>query len=245
MKLRFYKILAVPLLLILCGMLRGQSITQPGVVQGVNLFYEARFSEALQVLEQLIEEGNLTEENLFAAHLYTAFCRIRHEADEDAIFADFVSAIEVNPKIDVDYRRLPPDLYEQYLNVRVKVLGHLIVDSQPSSASLLLFEQNSSKIIRQYTPVEMRDLMVGNYELVIAKDGFVPQTAQISVRPNKTDTLLFVLEEKQVSLVKKYWPWAGGFVVTTALVLSQMFDKEVEKPEIFTLPEPPARPTNP
>jgi hypothetical protein len=244
MNLRFLK---YPLftILLFCGIVHGQSITNRDVVQGVNYFYEASFSEALDTFEQLISQGDLTEENLFAAHLYSGFCHIRQEADSELIFSHFVEAIGVNPKIDVDYRRLPPDLYEQYLNVRLQVLGHLVFHSQPSSASLLLFEQNSSKIIRHYTPVEIRDLMVGNYELVIAKDGFMPQTAQIEVRPNKTDTLEFVLEEKQVSLVKKYWPWAGGFVVTTALVLSQMFDNEAEEPEKNTLPEPPVRPTNP
>ena len=225
--------------------LQGQLISNQDVVAGVNLFYEARFTEALEKFDQSITDGDLNEENLFAAHLYTGFCHIRQEADEKFIFADFVRAISVNPKIEIDYRRLPPDLYEKYLNVRLQVLGHLVIHSQPPSSSLLLFEQNSSKIIRHYTPVEIRDLMVGNYEVVIAKDGFVPQTAEIQVRPNKTDTLQFVLEEKQVSLVKKYWPWAGGFAVTTALLLSQMFDKEAEVPEKITLPGPPTRPANP
>ena len=222
-----------------------QSITDNGVLNGANFFYEARFDESIEILQTLIEEQNITGENLFAANLYTAFGLIRKDAHPDTVRKYFVQAINVNPKIEVDNSRIPPDLYEQYLNVRLSILGALVIRSGPSSASILMYHQDSDRIIRHYTPIDLDDLIVGSYELVIAKDGYLPKTAMVELKPNQSDTLYITLEEKEVPLIKKYWPWAGGFVVATSVILSRLFDRETEGPEEASLPAPPPRPNNP
>lgn len=235
----------VTLLFIFAIQSLSQNITSDKVLAGIKLFYEARFDESTKILRQLVEEKSITGEDLFAANLYTAFSLIRQEASPDLVQEYFSNAIYVNPQIPVDNSRIPPDLYEEYLNARLATLGTLVVRSEPSAASILMYHQSSDQILRRNTPLDLRDLMIGSYELVIAKEGYLPQTAKIELKPNQSDTLFILLEEKESSLVKKYWPWAGGFVVATSVLLSRLFDRDEEATKETTLPAPPARPGNP
>ena len=232
------------MILVLVWASPGQKISSPDVIRGVDQFYSARFDEAIRTLDSAISSGSLPKDDLFAAHLYMAFSYLRQNAEPSVVDLHFVEAIRSNPNLAVDSTRIPPDLYERYMQTRKRILGNLLVVTVPGAASAILFGQQGEKVMNQYTPALFSNLLAGEYELLIAKEGYKPRTASPVVRAGVTDTLMITLVEKKKSFLKSYWPWGGSLLIATSIAISRLTGKEAKK-EDSTLPAPPGRPEKP
>jgi hypothetical protein len=228
----------------------GQAISQANVERGIELFYMAQFDEAAQILQSAVISGTLSKSDLFSAHLYIAFCRIRQNADAGTIHLNFLAAIKADPSRELDAVKTPPDLCEQFTDVRRSVLGDVMVISDPPGASVILMEPKAGTFVNNYTPVLFPNLFDGDYQLIIAKDGFLSQTQAISVMPGKVDTVLITLDKKKSVFDKINKRWlaigGGGVLLTTAIVALLPGDNQGSKPKKYPdLPLPPGRPGKP
>lgn len=217
-----------------------QKVSDPTVIEGVNYFYSAKFPEAIATLRKAIATGSLAGDDEFAAYLYMAFSQIRWNAPQDSVDKNLYAAIRVNPNIEIDGTKFPPDLFNRFVAARKNSLGGLFVVSEPGAASVILLKQDGNKVMTRYTPALFTNLFAGPYELVIAKDGYKPQTALANVTASLTDTLIVLLNVKKSSIFKKWWTWGSGLAVATAIAIFQKTGKKGEKEG--DLPEPPARP---
>jgi hypothetical protein len=111
-------------------------------------------------------------------------------------------------------------------------------------------EPKRGKVTNESTPFVFKDLLAGEYQLVIAKDGYLTMTQTDTLMPGKPDTLIFELTKKKsmINKVNKRWlAWGGaGLVLTTAIIVSIPWGGNEEKPKINPdLPVPPSRPGKP
>lgn len=220
--------------------LLAQKVSDPVVIEGVNYFYSAKFPEAIATLRSAIRGASLSKDDEFAAYLYIAFSQMRQNAPRDSVDKNLFAAIKINPNIEIDGTKIPPDLFDRFVAVRKSSLGGLFVVSEPGAASAILLKQDGNKVTTRYTPALFTNLFAGPYELVVAKDGYKPQTALANVSASQTDTLIVILNVKRGSIFKKWWTWGSGLAVATAIAIFQKSGKKGEKEG--NLPEPPARP---
>ncbi|NIA31198.1 MAG: hypothetical protein GWP06_14975 [Actinobacteria bacterium] len=217
-----------------------QKVSDPAVIEGVDYFYKAKFPQAIESLRKAISTGKLPGDDVFAAYLYMAFSQMRQNAPQDSVDINLVAAIKANPNIEIDGTKIPPDLFERFVAVRKSTLGGLLIVTEPGAASAILMKQDGNEVMTRYTPALFTNLFAGPYELVIAKDGYKPQTALANVSASRTDTLIVILNEKKNTIFKKWWTWGSGLAVATAIAIFQKTGKKKEKEG--DLPEPPARP---
>jgi len=234
-------------LLSCCGMGLPQS---QAVQQGIGLFYSARFEEAAQVLQAAVLDGTLSKSELFTAHLYIAFSRIRLNAEAETVRLNFSAAVKADPAQQPDPGKTPPDLYEQFAAVRNSLVGGLLVLSDPPEASVLLMEPVAGVMVNGYTPITFSSLLQGEYELVVSKDGYLTHTETVNILAGQSDTLIVSLAQKKplLSAAKKRWIvlGGGGLLLTTAILASIPWAGEGEEPKPTPdLPVPPNRPGRP
>ena len=148
-----------------------QIVSDPTVIEGVDYFYSAKFSQAIETLRKAISTDSLGKEDAFAAYLYMAFSQMRQNTSQNSVDKNLMAAIKANPNIEIDGTKIPPDLFERFVAVRKNSLGGLFVVSEPGAASAILLKQDGNKITTRYTPAEFTNLFIGQYELVIPKDG--------------------------------------------------------------------------
>ena len=221
-----------------------QNVTDASLLDGINLFYSARFEQAIQIFREKIIANTLNDENLFAAHLYLAFSLKRQNADQELIKLHLKNAIKAKPDNTLDPNKFPPDLYDIFINAREQLLGNLVIITEPLQSAVILIEPKKSKIKNKYSPATFSNLFQGPYEVVITKDGYLSQTGLMEVRPGMTDTLVVHLKERQNQLLKKWWTWGSGLALTTAFVIYKAVsgDEASETPAATPLPSPPGRP---
>jgi hypothetical protein len=223
--------------------LQAQEVTDPNVLKGIDLFYSARFEESVEILQQaVIDNVNLTGDDRFAAFLYLGFCRIRQNADDELITMHLTEAIRIDPDIQLDAEKIPPDLFERFLSIRPKVLGGLIIVTDPPAASILLVEPGSNRIRNEYAPTAFHNLFEGSYELFVAKEDYETEISTVQIKAGVTDTLVFRLAKNKKPIYKRWWAWGGGLV--TGYLIYELLDRdEGEKPRPSSdLPAPPQRP---
>ncbi|NOY58222.1 MAG: carboxypeptidase regulatory-like domain-containing protein [Calditrichaeota bacterium] len=237
---KFFFVVVLIFMLFDTGNTLAQKVSDPAVIEGVDYFYKAKFPQAIESLRKAISTGKLPGDDVFAAYLYMAFSQMRQNAPQDSVDKNLVAAIKANPNIEIDGTKTPPDLFERFVAVRKSTLGGLLIVTEPGAASAILMKQDGNKVMTRYTPAQFTNLFSGRYELVIAKDGYKPQTALANVRAGRTDTLLVQLRMKGKSIFKKWWAWGSGLAAATAIVVLQKTGKKGEKEG--DLPEPPARP---
>jgi len=239
-KRKIFSILILIVTLVPVNDLFAQKVSDPAVIEGVNYFYSAKFSQAIETLRKAISTASLSGDDEFAAYLYIAFSQMRRNAPQDSIDENLFAAIKINPNLEIDGTKTPPDLFDRFVAVRKNSLGGLFVVSEPGAASAILLKQDGNKVTTRYTPALFTNLFAGPYELVIAKDGYKPQTALANVSASRTDTLIVILNEKKSSIFKKWWTWGSGLAVATAIAIFQKTGEKGGKEG--DLPEPPARP---
>jgi len=239
----FKKISFVPILLLLVSSVSlAQKSPHQSLINGIDAFYEARFEDAVKILEQAIETDSLSQNELFSAHIYIAFSLIRQNIGQDMAQRHLEEAVRVLPTAILDDKLIPPDLYQRFQAVRQSLLGSLTVETIPPGASAILVDQTHGRVIGKSTPAFFNGLVSGDYSLVLSKDGYKEQNLTVTVTPGKTDSLSILLEQKK-SFFTRWWAWGAGLAIAAAVVVSDVVSGgEPAKEKSQELPEPPKRP---
>ncbi len=234
------------LVIISIRVVSAQNVTDKVVQQGINEFYAAHFEKAIQTLQDAVVNNELGPADQFNAHLYIAFSHIRQNADPDHVKLNMIEAIKAAPDVELDEKKIPPDLIAHYNQMRSNLLGNVLIVSDPPNVSALLIDKED-KLVNEYTPALFEHLFLGEYDLVLAKDGYTTLTAGVNVQPGKTDTLLYTMVKKEVPFYKNWYYIGGAGAAATGLLLiwQPWNGGDDGKNPVSNLPAPPARPEIP
>lgn len=242
----FSKPIIFVLIIIVCSnnSLQSQTIKNATVQKGLDDFYAAEFEQAIQTLEESLLEVDLQPDELFSAHVYIGFSKIRLGEDPNIIRSHFVNAIKSFPEMDLDESKIPPDLFRQYKAVRDQIMCTLIVYTNPENASAILIHPQNEKIENFHTPAEFTNMLEGTFQLLVSLDGYKAYTTVLELKPGQFDTLNITLLKKEKSFIQKYWPYGAGVLAATAavLVVTSNGKEKPAEPADKNLPFPPGRP---
>lgn len=239
-QLKFILILA---LFFSASFLMAQESAHKLLLDGIEAFYSARFEESIRILEQAIESDSLNNDELFSAHIYIAFSFLRQGVGQEIARHHFEQAIKVNPNAVLDQKIIPPDLYEQFEQVRQRLFGNLVVETEPPGASVILIDPVDGRVVNRTTPALFDRLFLQReYKLIVTKDGYVGVNRNVSVTASTTDSMRVILEKKK-TFFNRWWAWGSGLAIATAIVIFDMAGKEgTPESKSKELPEPPKRP---
>ncbi len=226
----------------------GQEQVLDNLILGKKLFWEAKFEESISHLKKVVESNTKNKEYLFEAYLYMGFSLARQNAHQAKIDSTFEQAIKIDPKRNLDELVIPPDLAEEFHNVRDKLVGCAYVNSEPIGAELMGVRGNNILFI-ETTPAHICELSA-TFQLHFSKQGYDGYVIPVKLKPGMVDTLFVKLNPliTQKSRGTKLWPWiGGGIVVSTAAVLFKTVigggGGNGGGVELEDLPGPPDRPT--
>jgi|GEM_PF-1000351 len=240
--LRIWLLIVVMAVLCIPKSSHQQTTMNKTLLQGIEEFYSARFEDAIKSLQEVSTSLLSSQDDLFAAHVYLAFCYIRQGADEATIRQHFLAAVQANSSIELDPNRIPPDLFEQFEAVRNTLVGGLIVQSTPPEATAILVEPETGRQINKDVPASFPHLLQGTYSLIISKPGYKLQTTNVKVRSGATDTVLVTLARKKPAFYTRWWAWGGGLAFATAMLIYGAGEEQGKEKVQSDLPGPPARP---
>lgn len=227
----------------ICKSSQAQTISNKALVQGIEEFYSAQFEESIRTLREVAASLLSSKDELFAAHLYLAFCYIRQNGDSMTVRQNFVKAILANPNISLDPNRIPPDLYNQFKEIHKSMVGGLVVQTDPAEATVMLVEPEEGRQINKDAPAHFPSLLEGTYSLIISKEGYKLQTTSAKVTPGATDTVSINLAKKSSAFYTRWWAWGGGLALATALAIYESGNQQSQKEKpAGDLPDPPQRP---
>jgi hypothetical protein len=222
----------------------GQEPANQKVIQGKNYFWQAKFDSALIVLKQATRMTSLSTDDLFEAYLYLGFVLARQNRPEKEVNAAFQQAIKVDPKRIVDALVIPPDLAELFNKERAKLVGCILLTSEPIGADVVIV-RNQDIVLSETTPTLFCNMSNQVYHVLFTKAGFEERIMKIRIIPGREDTLFVRLSPRVVlkSRGSKWWVWvAGGGALATAAAVIIKTVSQGGSGEIEDLPGPPDRP---
>jgi tetratricopeptide (TPR) repeat protein len=247
-KLLSYLMIILIVLLILSGLfphvVYAQNKAQHKMLQGVQLFWNAKFNEAIEVLQEAIDLNTLSKDELFSAYLYLGFCFLRSDNQHKVIEQIFRQAVKINPQLKLDSFKIPPDLLNRFKEVRKSMIGSLYITSNPPGAEIVSFSSEKQIEFKGLTPHLFEDLLVGTYDILITKKDYQQEIWRVDIPASNIDTLDIILRLEEKPFYKKWWTWAAGGGVILASIVAMIATKEptITRPEPSDLPLPPDRP---
>jgi hypothetical protein len=224
--------------------LNAQEIRSIQVMDGVKAFYMADFQGARNILQDALLYSRLGDEDLFAAHVYIAFSYLREEIEAETARLYIIKAIQIAPDVQLDVGKIPPDLYQQFIQIRQSVIGSLSIHTTPEDASAVLIEPTKNRAQNLQTPGVFENLLEGRYNLLVSRPGSQSYSAVVTLAAGEAKSIEVVLLEKRRSFLQKYWPYGAGALAATAIVVA-VGGKGETRPGAGDLPTPPVRPTRP
>jgi hypothetical protein len=218
-----------------------QTISNQGLQEGVQLFYQANFEEAIKVLNNTIESENLSQSDLFLSYVFLSFALIRGRADLDLANYNFQKAVKTAPKNRLDPQKIPPDLFRNFEEIRQGLLGSLFIDSNPRSAYISVY-RDGRKILQDITPVQMNQLITGRYVILISKESFEHQQLITEVTHSKINTLRVTLNKLKKPFYRKTWFLAVGSSAILTSVYAIISSSSSKSTRSADLPTPPKHP---
>jgi len=221
-----------------------QERQNPNVYKGVQLFWNAQFEEAIDVLRETIAYEKLSKDELFSAYLYLGFSFIRSNTQPGLVDQIFRQAVKANPQLKLDPFKIPPDLLTRFEKVRNNLVRSFYITSQPSEAEVLVYGVDKKILFRGATPQQLTEILSGTYEIRMKKKNYHDEIFQVDFSATTADTLNVILKLKDVPLHKKWWTWAAGGGVVLATIAALIIENEAisKQPASSDLPMPPARP---
>jgi hypothetical protein len=222
-----------------------QDLRSMKVIDGVKAFYMADFEGARTILQDALLYSRLSDEDLFAAHMYIAFAYLREEVEPETARLYIIKAIQTVPDVQLDVEKIPPDLYQYYVQIRQSIIGSLTISTTPEDASAVLIEPKKNRAQNLQTPGIFENLLEGSYNLLVSRPGFKSYSVIVDVAAGETKSIDVVLLEKNQTFLQKYWPYGAGALAATAIVAVIAGGKSEPQPPVSAdLPTPPARPNH-
>ena len=223
--------------------LPAQELRSIKVMDGVKAFYMADFAGAREILQDALLNSRLSDDDLFAAHVYIAFSYLREEIEPETARLYMVNAIRSAPGVQLDVGKIPPDLYQHYLAVRQSIIGSLSLHTTPEDAAAVLVDPVRNRALNIQTPGIFENLLEGSYNLLVSRNGFKSYSAVINLAAGESKNLEVVLLKKRGTFISKNWRYGAGAVAATAVVAAILSGgKKSPPPAVSDLPTPPARP---
>jgi len=236
------------MLLILNGLFRdlvyAQEKAQQKVLEGVQLFWNAKFDEAIEVLREAITLNTLHQDELFSAYLYMGFSLVRLGGQSEAVDQTFRQAVKANPRLKLDSFKIPPDLLNRFEQLRKSMIGSVYITSNPTGAEVIGYTREKEIKFQGETPFLFDDLLVETYDILILKKDYQEKIWRVNLLPAVVDSFDITLRINEKPFYKKWWTWAGGGVVI-ASIITIVSTKESSKTQVMhssDLPMPPDHP---
>jgi tetratricopeptide (TPR) repeat protein len=245
--LKYFLIIILIMLSILSGLFRdvvyAQQKAQQQVLKGVQLFWSAKFDEAIEVLRQAITLNTLSQDELFSAYLYLGFSLVRLGGESELIDQTFRQAVNANPRLKLDSFKIPPDLLNRFEGIRKGMIGSVYITSNSPGAEVIGYNQEQEIKFQGETPYLFNDLLAETYDILILKKDYQEKILRVNLSPAVVDTFHITLRLKEKPFYKKWWSWAGGGIVI-ASIIAIVSTKESSKIQLIPsdLPMPPDRP---
>ena len=160
-----------------------------------------QFDEIVTRLEVLHRQGTLpTRGREILSTAYELRARAYYNIGLQEKAADsFRSLVQLNPQYSVSKEKVSPKVVDYFNSVKKALVGYLAVSSTPAGAKVSLNGEFLS--LTDFFPLEV---LAGEYNVEIAREGYRTETRAISIAPKATETL-------QVDLTRTL---ASAFVVT-------------------------------
>ncbi len=233
------------ILFLVCLNLGSAQETQysPKVENGLELFYQAEFDRAIDVLGQVLDNPLATQADLFMSRVYTAFALIRSGVESAVVDQMLQTAIRAYPAQSLDPMRTPPDLFKRFSSIRRTMMGDIVVKTEPADANVVLVDPEVGSKVSLTHPAVFSDLVNDQYQIAVTRKGYTEKILQVEVTGGKADTLVVSLEKQSVNWMR-YAPWAGGAVLLGTLLATQLGGggDDSDTPPSTVLPSPPNRP---
>jgi len=205
---------------------------------------DGQYDEAIQQLTEIIKEYSDSERVLREAynHLVTTY---RAKGDRDGAIQAAREALERFPDLTADQLHFPEAVNDYYEQLRKEMFGSLKI-SEPTECRVFLRKADSTSPEKHVgeTPLEIKLLRVGEYEMSLTKSGYNDYSEMVVVQPDHT-------VEKDVSMERrrdwKWWSWrvgAGALAVGLIAYGLSGSDDPASEPQPVPLPGPPAPPAN-
>lgn len=208
--------------------------------QGIEYFYVARFDEAVLTLRQAIKAGGLNKTEIFDAYVHIGFSLIRSNGQAMLIDQAFAQAIKIDPARNLNSLKVPPDLIQRFDEVRNKIVGGLVVIVRPPEASVMMLQPDYNIELVGISPATFKDLLIGEYNLLISKSRYQTALKTAMLKPGKVDTLYVILNEKPKPFYRQWWAWGSGLAIASAAVTYfALSGKEAEPPIVARELPPP------
>jgi hypothetical protein len=208
---------------------------------------QGQFDQALGALDDLMQshgsDGDVAR-RIFNERVFTLLSK-RSSAltvdDQDQLYTEAVAAAEKGltrfPDLTADRQLYPPDVALIYDTLRQKMFGSVELTTKPDSSEVYMDGELVGK-----TPLSMRYVPVGSYELIVAHDGYRESDVGVEVTPS-------AVIQREVTLGKNrgtVW-WLTRVVAPTLLVAGIVYyvgtnngDGEEIPPVLPEPPDPPA-----
>ena len=246
--LRYILIITFIMLLILNGLFRdvvyAQQKAQQKVLKGEQLFWSAKFEEAIEVLREAIALHTLSQDELFSAYLYLGFSLVRLGGQSELIDQTFQQAVKAYPQLKLDSFKIPPDLLNRFEGIRKSMIGSVYITSNPTGAEVIGYNQEKERKFQGATPFLFEDLVTEIYDVLILKKDYQEKMWRINLSPAVVDTFDITLRLNEKPVYKKWWTWAGGGVVIASIIAIVSTKESSKTPAMPSsdLPMPPNRP---
>lgn len=179
---------------------------------------QGQFDQALSVLDGLLQSDGGDDEvarHIYNERVFTILSK-RNAAltvdEQDRLYNEAVSEAEKGltrfPDLTADRALYPPDVALIYDTLRQKMFGSVELTASPDSSNVFMNGEMVGK-----TPLSMRYVPVGNYELTVAHDGYRQSDVSVDVTPS-------AVVQREVTLGKNrgtVW-WLTRVAVPAALV---------------------------
>jgi tetratricopeptide (TPR) repeat protein len=215
----------------------GESISER--MERVNVLRSrGEFQSAIEILNDIIRDYSESEQVLRYAYNHLVFTYNSME-DRDAALEKARQALERFPDLKGETPDIPPSVDEIYDRLRKEMFGSLDV-TQPEKCNVFLL-QDSMKVFKGVTPLELPLVRVGTYTLEVTKSGYHDYSRQISIAPDQKYSLDVPLSRERGTtwwLIRILPPTLAG-----ALLAYLLWPEETTAGEPQPLPEPPDPPT--
>ena len=221
-----------------------QQKVQQKVQEGVQLFWSAKFEEAIEVLQAAIALNTLSQDELFSAYLYIGFSLVRLDGQSELIEQTFRQAVRANPQLKLDSFKIPPDLFNRFEGLRKGIIGSVYITSNPIGAEVIGYNQEKEIKFQGETPCLFEDLLVETYDILLLNKDYQEKIFRFNLSPAVVDTFDITLRLNEKLFYKKWWTWIGGGVVIASIIaiISTSESSKTQTMHSSDLPMPPDRP---
>lgn len=202
---------------LLPGRLISQDLPADQLKKGIDLFYVAKFDEAILTLRQALKSG-LNKDEMFDAYVHIGFSLVRSNEQKMLIDHAFAEAIKIDPVRTLNSLKIPPDLIQRFEEIKKQLVGNLYVVSNPPGASVMLLQPENDIEFIKNSPAMFSNLLVADYNLIVSRPKYQTFVQPWRVQAGTTDTVRVLLEQKSPPLYKRWWAWGGGLALAGAAI---------------------------